>query len=167
MQPGPKPKPVEVAKRDGTTPSRVPNPPLRTSAEAEVSMPEYFNKFQEIAWMELVTVLTELDILDTADYATLETCAAMMGRMREARHELNRSDMIEVTQRGASVPSPWWKIEREASQTATRLLAELGLSPSARARLANTGVKSKKPEDVLADVLGESGRLKVIQGGQS
>lgn len=164
---GPKPKPVEQALRDGTHPSRIPNPPLRTSTQAKVELPDYFNRYQEKAWEQLVEVLTALDILDTADAGTLETAAAMMGRMREARNELNHSPMIEETQRGASIPSPWWKIEKEAAQQVQRLLTELGLSPSARARLANLGTKSKKPEDVMNDALGLSGRLKVIHGGQS
>lgn len=110
-------------------------------------------------------MLTALDVLDSADAQALETCAAMMGRMREARYELNRSEKVQVTQRGAEVPSPWWKIEKEAAQQAARFLAELGLTPSARARLANQGVKSKKPEETLADILGPSGRLKVVNGG--
>lgn len=164
MERGPKPKPVEQAKRDGTRPSRIPNPPLRTGMNAELEMPEGFNKHQEKAWDELVSALRALDVLDSADAAMLETAAAMLGRMREARLELTRgADMIEVTQRGAAVPSPWWKIEREASLQVTRLLAELGLSPSARARLANGGTKSKKQEEALDDILGAPGRLRVVQ----
>ncbi|HEY6022266.1 MAG TPA: P27 family phage terminase small subunit, partial [Candidatus Paceibacterota bacterium] len=112
---GPKPKPVEQAKRDGTHASRIPNPPLRTGAGANLEMPRYFDEFQQTAWNELVKILTDLDILDSADRHTVETCAEMIGRMRLARHELNSSgEMITTTQRGAEVPSPWWKIEREA-----------------------------------------------------
>jgi P27 family predicted phage terminase small subunit len=155
---GPKPKPVEQALRDGTHPGRIPNPPLRTGTVPQVSLPDYFNSYQQTAWKELVQVLTALDVLDSADAATLETCAAMVGRMREARHELNHSDMVQVTQRGAEVPSPWWKVEKEAAQQVQRLLAELGLSPSARARLANAGLKSQKPDETLNDLLGLSGR---------
>lgn len=164
---GPKPKSIEQALRDGRSPARIPSPPLRTGTEADLSPPDYFNHYQTTAWEQLVAVLTALDVLDTADGATLETAAAMMGRMREARHELLKTDMIQVTQRGAEVPSPWWRIEKEAALQVQRLLSELGLSPSARARLANTGVKSKKPDEMLSDVLGPSGRqLTVIQGGK-
>ena len=164
---GPKNKPVEIAKRDGTRPSRVPNPPLRTGVGSDLQMPDYFNSYQQKAWEELMSALSDLDVLDNADAATVETAAAMLGRMREARHELNKSDMIEYTQRGAAVPSPWWRIEKEAAQQVQRLLAELGLGPSARARLANNGAQSKKPQDTLDMILGEPGRLKVISGGNN
>lgn len=160
--PGTKPKPVEQALRDGTHPSRIPNPPLRTSVEADVEIPEYFNSYQKKAWRELVQMLTDLDVLDDADAAVVETTAAMIGRMREARKELLTADMVDVTQRGAEVPSAWWKIEREASLQVARLLGELGLTPSARARLANSGTRSKKPEDALDAFLGEPGRLQAV-----
>lgn len=164
MQRGPKPKSTEQAKRDGTRPSRVPNPPLRTGVEASIEPPESFNRWQTEAWEQLVTLLDALDILDTADSVMVETCAAMVGRMREARHELSvrGADMVEVTQRGAAIPSPYWKIEREAAQQVTRLLAELGLGPSARARLASSGAVSKRPEEALDDLLGEPGRLRAV-----
>ena len=166
MQRGPKGKPVEIAIRDGTHKSRIPNPPLRTDVEAHVERPDYFNHYQNRAWDELVEMLTALDVLDSADAQTLETCAAMVGRMREARYELNRGEKVTMTQRGAEVPSPWWKIEKEAAQQVSRFLAELGLTPSARARLANLGVKSRRPEETLDDILGQSGRLKVLEGGK-
>lgn len=165
MKPGPKEKPIEQAKRDGTPAARVPNPPLRTGVGASIEMPEYFNKFQQKAWNELMTMLSDLNVLDSADAATLENAAAMLGRTREARHELNHSDMVVYTQRGAAIPSPWWKIEREASLQVSRLLAELGLSPSARARLANLGAKSKTPEEKIGDLLGAPGRLRLVEGG--
>lgn len=164
--PGPKPKPVEQAQRDGTHPSRIPNPPLRTGVEAKVSIPEGLNPFQVLAWQEIVKMLTDLDVLDSADAAVVETAAAMLGRMREAREELNRSNMVEVTQRGAEVPSAFWRIEREAGLQVAKLLAELGLTPSARARLANSGTKSQKPEDAFDEFMGEPGRLKVLEGGK-
>jgi len=160
--PGPKPKPVEQAKRDGTRPARIPNPPLRSGPTANLETPEDFNSDQIRAWKQLVGLLTDLDVLDSADIPMLETAAAMLGRMREARRELLTADMIEITQRGAAVPSPWWKIEREASLQLTKLLAELGLSPSARAKLANGGTRSQKQESTLDDLLGEPGRLKAV-----
>lgn len=163
---GPKNKPTEVAKRDGTRPSRVPNPPLRSGVGSTLEVPDYFNSYQERAWDEIMNALQALDTLDNADAAVVETAAAMLGRMREARDQLNRSDMIEYTQRGAAVPSPWWRIEKEAAQQVQRLLAELGLGPSARARLANNGAQSKKPEDVLDSILGTPGRLQVLEGGK-
>lgn len=163
---GPKPKPVEQARRDGTHPNRIPNPPLRTDVNASLEMPGYLNEYQRVAWEQLVEVLKDLDVLDNSDASMVETCAAMLGRMREARHELNKGDMVEYTQRGAAIPSPWWRIEKEAAQQVQRLLAELGLGPSARARLANTGVTSKKHEETLEGLLGDPGRLRVVQGGK-
>lgn len=163
--PGPKPKPTEQAIREGVRKDRVPNPPLRSGPGVDPEMPPHLNQFQQDAWAELIDALKSLDVLDNADLMIVETAAAMLGRMREARKELLYADMVEVTQRGASVPSPWWKIEREASLQVHKLLAELGLSPSARARLANSGAKSKKPDEMLDDFLGAPGRLKVLEGG--
>lgn len=125
-------------------------------------MPGDFTPYQEKAWEELVEVLTSLDVLDSADAATVETCAAMIGRMREARRLLNSDDLVVESQRGGLRSSPYWTIEREAGLQVARLLAELGLSPSARARLANAGAKSKKPEELLDDILGAPGRLQLV-----
>src|SRR4051812_29095050 len=109
MTTGPKPKPVEQALRDGTAPNRIPNPPLRTGTGANLVMPDDFNKDQERAWNQILQLLNDLDVLDTADTVAVETAATVLGRLREARRELNRGEKIEVTQRGASVPSPWWR----------------------------------------------------------
>lgn len=164
---GPRPKPVEQKQREGEKPGRMPNPPLRTGGIPELDAPEHLNSWQQKAWKEIVTVLKDLDVLDKADMFMVEQAAVMLGRMREARKELLTADMIEYTQRGAAVPSPWWRIEREASMQATKLLTELGLSPTARARLANGGTKSKKPEERLDSVLGEPGRLRVVKDARA
>lgn len=126
-------------------------------------MPDNFTEFQQQAWRELVEVLEALSVLDNADAATVETCAAMLGRMREARSLLNKDDLVTESQRGGLRSSPYWVIEREAGMQVARLLAELGLTPSARGRLANQGAKSNKPEQLLDDILGEPGRLKAVQ----
>lgn len=164
-QPGPKGKAIEQKIREGEKPGRIPNAPLRSGAVPSLPPPEHLNKWQLEAWNQIIQVLTDLDILDKADQFMVEQAAVMVGRMREARKELLTAEMIEYTQRGAAIPSPWWRIEREAAMHATKLLAELGLSPTARARLANAGgAKSKKPEEKLGDMLGAPGRLRVING---
>lgn len=164
---GPQGKPTELALRDGTRKSRIAERPLRTGPAGSVQLapPANFNEWQHEAWEELVSLLNELDVLDNADAPTVETAAAMLGRMREARYLLNREvDMgVEESQRGARRASPYWAIEREAGLQVSKLLGELGLSPAARAKLANAGAKSKKPEDKLDDVLGAPGRLRAVQ----
>lgn len=166
---GPKGKPTEQALRDGTRKSRIPERPLRTgpAGGVELTPPENFNAWQQRAWDELTKLLNELDVLDAADSPTVEAAAAMLGRMREARHMLNREPDMGVveSQRGGLRSSPYWVMEREAGLQVAKLLSELGLSPSARAKLANAGAKSKKPEEQLDDVLGAPGRLRAVEGG--
>lgn len=167
--PGRKPTPVEEKIREGVRPSRIPNAPLRSASPAELTPPRGFNEYQKLAWEEIVKTLRDLGTLDAADAMMVESAAAMMGRSREARRELNilGPDIVEESQRGASRVNAWWLIEREATRQAEKLLTELGLSPTARARLANGGTKSEKAQDTLDDLLGDPGRLQVIEGGAS
>jgi P27 family predicted phage terminase small subunit len=166
---GRKPTPIEQKIREGVRPVRIPNPPLRTGGSTELSKPKHLNEYQGTAWEEITETLRDLGTLDVADAMMVEAAAAMVGRSREARHELNLlgPDLVEESQRGASRVNAWWLVEREATRQAEKLLTELGLSPTARARLANGGTKNEKTQETLDELLGDPGRLQVLDGGKN
>ena len=62
----------------------------------------------------------------------LETANVMQAKVDEG----NGSPLLAIGHRGALVPSPYLRIIRLAAEMIARFGSELGMSPSARARLA-------------------------------
>ena len=105
-------------------------------------------------------------ILDAADAAMVEACATMMARARIAGADVKKRGML-VPGRfdGADgqptlVENPSVKQERDAWNSFRQFAEQLGIGPSARARLASLAVEGRDAVDEL-DGLGD---LRAIGG---
>lgn len=128
-------KPIEQRELEGNAGHR-PVPPVLEVGGRELVEPAHLDAETLDRWRELVRCLGgPKGILATVDAGTIEAAAVNWARARAAGKD--------ITERGILVDgkaNPSVRIERDA-WAAFRMLADhLGLSPSARARLAAQGI---------------------------
>lgn len=146
MPGGRKPKPTEEKRRTGNPGKRGLPQATLVGGRRPPAQPPGLSAPMVAAWKVMVEDLTAGGVLDHADGGIIEAAAVFWGRAREARAELTRQaaaharkrralpHLLAETARGYTA-NPLIAIERE-SWGQFRLIADnLGLSPTARARL--------------------------------
>jgi P27 family predicted phage terminase small subunit len=128
-------------------------------------MPTDLSTEAKAAWRLLVRSLREDGALHSTDGPLLEAAAVCLGRLREARGLLAREGLTVRGDRG-SVVHPALRIELGAIAQLRALLAELGLGPSARARLGLVELRRDSAERELDEEIGPSPRLRAVAGGR-
>src|SRR5882762_7935641 len=98
-------------------------------------VPEHLSESAQTAWNEISSSMRESNVLDVADASVLEGACVMWGRAREARLLIEQEGLTAIGARGGTVAHPALKIERDSWALFLRYAEQLGLSPSARARL--------------------------------
>ena len=112
-------------------------------------------------------------VTDSADASWLELAAVHLYRARVAGEAVERlGQTIEVEKIGRDGAAyldiqvnPSIRIERDASSVFRQFAEQLGIGPSARARLGGAGVEGRSPGEVLPG-LGAAGELRAIAGGK-
>jgi P27 family predicted phage terminase small subunit len=88
----------------------------------------------KVAWRQIVNDLERAGTLSSDDALIIELAAVAIGRGRQARNQLSREGLHVRSERGAIV-HPLARLEIAMMSQARQLLAELGATPTARARL--------------------------------
>lgn len=91
--------------------------------------------------------LKESDILSNLDIDLLETTAYAIWRMRQAREQINEDGIVITTPQGI-VKHPAINIEKDYQNIFQNGCIQLGLSPSARAKLAIIHIENNKEESI-------------------
>jgi P27 family predicted phage terminase small subunit len=86
-------------------------------------------------WRRIATPLHEMGVLTIFDRAALAAYCQAWARWVEAEEKLAETPPLLKTPSGYVQQSPWLSISNRQLELMGRYLAELGLSPSARARL--------------------------------
>lgn len=121
------------------------------------------------AWQAITKVLGEANILDLADAGAVEAAAVALVRARAfAAHVQEHGEIRTVMKTSrdgfeyeVQEVNPAVRAERDAWLAWLRFAEQLGLTPSARARLANAGTGAGQTPAGLPGM----GELRAIQGG--
>jgi phage terminase small subunit len=142
MRRGAKPKPTQLKKVAGTwRRDRTPSGPEPLAPGLIQGPPAYFSARQREIWAETLAnaprqLWRRADAGMVAGYVVglslLETANAMQAQIDEG----NMRPLLVVGHRGVTVPSPYLRVIRLASEMIARFGAELGMSPSARSTLS-------------------------------
>ncbi|MDP5306247.1 phage terminase small subunit P27 family [Paracoccus spongiarum] len=133
---GRKPKPTALKLLEGNPGKRPisgqePKPP-----SGAPTCPAHLSPTAKAEWKRLAGVLNGIGLLTRIDRAVMAAYCQSYGRWVEAERKLAETPAILKTPAGYLQVSPWMGIANKQVELMTRLMAELGLSPSARARLA-------------------------------
>jgi P27 family predicted phage terminase small subunit len=153
---GRKPKPTAVLKLEGTFlttrhggRSAVEN--LAQGELADSAPPEWMTETQKAHWHRIIAnvpygILRNLDMETFANYIVTWD---RFQRACEAQNRLDEGKIYPFVRRGPNgspVESAFIGIMNRASLLLIRYAAEMGFTPSARARLASDGFEPAKPE---------------------
>lgn len=157
---GRQPKPLEEHRREGTfEKSRHGKRVVSLGGRKKPTKPPHLSSHQAKAWKVLVADLWDTGTLDHADAGILEAAAVFWGRAREAREILaDPGNSIVIQGKLGSVVHPAVKIERESWDKFRQVAEQLGLSPSARARLGLANTRKRSMQREMESQIGASPR---------
>lgn len=104
-------------------------------------------------YKSIANELKEADVLSNLDIDLLETTAYAIYRMRQARDRINKDGIVITTPKGIA-KHPAINIEKDYQSIFQNGCIQLGLSPSARAKLAIIHLESDKEESLEDKVFG-------------
>ena len=119
-----------------------------TPPRTRPSCPAHLTPTAKTEWKRLATVLHDLGLLTQIDRTVLAAYCQAYGRWVEAERRLAETPPLLKTPAGYVQMSPWIAISNKQVELMVRLMAELGLTPSARSRLSITIPAHKKPWEV-------------------
>jgi P27 family predicted phage terminase small subunit len=141
---GRKPKPARLKLIDGNPGKRPigrePQPPA-----SQPTCPAHLSPTAKAEWKRLAPMLNQIGVLTQADRAVLAAYCQAYGRWVEAERRLKETPPLLKTPSGYAQQSPWLSIANKQIELMVRLMAELGLTPSARSRLAVQVSLRRKP----------------------
>lgn len=136
MQPGPKPKPVELKVLEGN-PGKRPLPtnyprPRPVAPRIPRGIPPAARRF----WKENAPKLERLGILTEVDGPAFTLLVLHWTVAWQAGQELKNGSLLVPGMKGGLVKNPLLQILRDNSRAFRQYAAEFGLTPSARSRLS-------------------------------
>ena len=129
-------KPTPVARDDPATP---------TPPEALPRCPAHLSDTARKEWRRLAGPLHAMGVLSVVDRAALAAYCQAWARWVEAEEQLARTPPLLKTPSGYVQQSPWLSIANRQLEIMGRYMAELGLTPAARSRLASLPAQAGAP----------------------
>ncbi len=133
---GRKPKPTRLKVIEGNPGHRPINGREPKPPASQPSCPAHLSPTAKAEWKRLARTLNKIGILTQVDRAALAAYCQSYGRWVEAEKKLTETPVILKTPAGYVQPSPWLAIANKQLELMAKYMAELGLTPSARSRLA-------------------------------
>ena len=132
---GRKPKPSGLKLIDGNPGKRPigrePQPPA-----SQPSCPAHLSPSGKAEWKRLAQSLNRIGLLSQIDRGALAAYCQAYGRWVEAERKLKETPVLLKTPAGYVQQSPWLSIANKQLELMARYMAELGLTPTSRSRLA-------------------------------
>jgi P27 family predicted phage terminase small subunit len=128
---GRKPLPPEV---------RAPGKRIEGSARKVDGRPEAPSHLKGVAlekWHEMLGLLEEMGVLSRTDVDAIALYCSTFSQWRVCDDKLQTpEDYVIISPKGFQLNSPWVNMRNKFADQMARLLAEFGLTPSARSRVA-------------------------------
>jgi P27 family predicted phage terminase small subunit len=150
---GRKPTPTRVKLLHGNPGHRPINGREPQPPSSQPSCPAHLSATAKAEWKRLAGTLNRIGILTQVDRAALAAYCQAWGRWVEAEKKLAETPILLKTPAGYVQPSPWLTIANKQLELMAKYMAELGLTPSARSRLAIQVPTGPKPWETPWDQL--------------
>ena len=133
---GRKPKPTALKLLEGNPGKR----PIRGNEpmppRSQPSCPAHLSPTAKAEWKRLAQTLNQIGVLTQVDRSALAAYCQCYGRWVEAERKLAETPVILKTPAGYVQPSPWLAIANKQLELMAKFMAEIGLTPASRSRLA-------------------------------
>jgi P27 family predicted phage terminase small subunit len=144
MTRGRKPKPTALKILEGNPGKRRINGAEPKPPRTLPTCPDHLSTIAKAEWKRIARTLNEVGLLTQVDRATMAAYCQCYGRWVEAEVKLAETPAILRLPSGYIQQSPWLTIAHKQLELMAKYMAELGLTPASRSRLAiqmNTGPK--------------------------
>lgn len=139
MPAGRKPKPTKLKLVTGNPGKRaLPKNEPKPNAEILPKPPSILKGEELKEWKRLGKELFRLGLLTDVDRSTFASYCVAWGSFVKAQQEIKKRGMIMKTKGGNLIQNPYLAIRNKSMEHMNKFGAEMGLSPSARARLGVT-----------------------------
>lgn len=136
---GRKPKPTALKRAQGNPGKRALNHAEPQPPEGLPDCPPHLSEAAQAEWHRLAQALHDMGVLTMADRAALAAYCQAWGRWVEAEEKLQTTPAMIRTPSGYVQQSPWMSVANKQLELMGRYMAELGLTPAARSRIAVPG----------------------------
>ncbi len=133
---GPKPKPTALRRLNGNLGKRAYNHDEPQAPDGVPDCPPHLMDAARDEWDRLVDVLHGMGVVTLVDRAALAAYCQCYGRWVEAEEKMQTTPMLLKTASGYVQQSPWLSIANKQLELMGRYMAELGLTPASRSRVA-------------------------------
>lgn len=158
---GPAPKPTAWRRQEGNRGKRAWNHDEPIPPEGVPDCPTHLNDAGREEWYRLVDALVDMRVVTMVDRAVLAAYCQAYGRWVEAEEKLKETPVLIRTPSGYVQQSPWLTISNRQMELMGRYMAELGLTPAARSRIAvANSANQTEPimiRRVIIDATGDAG----------
>ena len=126
---------------------------LKSSDDLIGEVPFWLNEEAKKIYQWLIGQFKQIGILTNLDKETVAICSDAISKMRDAQRIIDEQGLMVDGK-----ANPMINVYEKYEKIYARMITELGLSPTARSRMALTQVKAKEQE--------EDPILKIINGGK-
>lgn len=142
---GRKPKPTRLKLLEGNPGKRPINGREPQPPASQPSCPAHLSPTAKAEWKRLAQTLNRIGVLTQIDRAALAAYCQAYGRWVEAEKKLKETPVLLKTPAGYVQQSPWLTVSNKQMELMAKYMAELGLTPSSRTRLAVQMPGRRKP----------------------
>ena len=146
---GRKPKPTAVKIAEGNPGKRALNPREPRPPATKPSCPSHLSTIAKAEWKRLAGTLHEMGVLTFVDRAALAAYCQAYGRWVEAEQKLGETPTLIKAPSGYIQQSPWLSVANKQMELMGRYMAELGLTPASRSRIALSCEPVQEPVRVI------------------
>jgi P27 family predicted phage terminase small subunit len=147
---GQRPKPTAIRRLEGNRGKRAWNHAEPVPPDAQPRCPAHLSPAAKKEWRRVAAALHRMGLLSTVDRAALAAYCQAWGRWVEAEERLRETPALIRTPSGHVQQSPWLGIANRQLELMGRYMVELGMTPSARSRVAVTA-GSEPPRSITVE----------------
>jgi P27 family predicted phage terminase small subunit len=133
---GRKPKPTAIRRAEGNPGKRGYNHAEPVPPAGMPDCPEHLSEAAQMEWHRIALSLHEMGVLTSVDRAALAAYCQAYGRWVEAEEMLKGTPTMLKTPSGYVQQSPWLSVANKQLELMGRFMAELGITPASRSRVA-------------------------------
>jgi P27 family predicted phage terminase small subunit len=124
-----------------------PRPKPANNGATHLAVPEGMQPDAATEWTRIVEILASQKVLSELDIAALTIYANSYASYTKAQRHVDEHGEVVIGTTGTPIKNPYLTVQKECWERIRPLLAEFGLTPSARARLHMTHCDDAEKDD--------------------
>ncbi|MCF3934148.1 phage terminase small subunit P27 family [Acuticoccus sp. M5D2P5] len=145
---GRKPVPTAMKRANGNPGKRKLNAHEPRPADVRPHCPSHLSPLAKAEWRRIAGTLHDMGVVTTVDRAALAAYCQAYGRWVEAERKLAEGPTLIKAPSGYVQQSPWLSVANKQLELMGKYMAELGITPASRSRIALPASTSTHPVTV-------------------